>query len=50
MRPQKQGSSAKKQMFHIFDRHIGVAKNGFRDEFLDAFYIDFVQRPSHYEQ
>ena len=50
MRPQKQGSSAKKQMFHIFDRHIGDAKNGFRDDFLDAFYIDFVQRPSHYEQ
>ena len=26
MRPQKQGLSAKKQMFHIFNRHIGDAK------------------------
>ena len=33
--------------FRFFDRRAGNAKNRFRDDFLDAFYIDFVLLKSH---
>ena len=39
------------QTFHISNLRVGDAKNGFHNDFLDAFYfyIDFVQRLSRYE-
>ena len=50
MRPQKKGSSTFSQTFYISDRRVSDVKNGFRDDFLEAFYMDFVQRLSVYER
>ena len=44
MRPQKYGSYAFSQTFYISDSRVGDAKNGFRNDCLDAFYIDFVRQ------